>query len=336
MYSITTDQLSRHFGDITALSHLSLQLPLGGVIGLVGPNGSGKSTLIRILLGLVRPSEGGAEVLGQSIARQRQIAERVGALIESPAFVPALSARANLVSLVRLRDLSLDRVDQVLDTVGLRTRSNGPVKGFSLGMKQRLGIAAALLPEPELLVLDEPTNGLDPAGTVEIRELMRSLGRQGRTVIVSSHMLGEIHAVCDYVVIIKYGHLLFSGPIGELLDQATQTVVVAVEPEEDTDRLLEVIHRVGWAAAVQEDGVHRVVTVEARADQAAAVNQAAMSAGITLSRLTPATESLEELFLRLTARGSDELISPISLQTKNAVVRAVNDRRSNSPYGRHR
>ena len=212
MSLIRTEKLTRRFGQIVAIDELDLELGAGGVVGLVGPNGSGKSTLIRLLLGLIRPSSGSAAVMDLPITHPRAYASRVGALIESPAFVPSLSARANLRSLARLRGIANARVEAVLDLVGLRERAGDPAKQFSLGMKQRLGIAAALLPDPELLVLDEPTNGLDPAGIVEVRDLLRSLGDDGRTVIVSSHLLSEIEAACDTLVVIRYGELLFSGP----------------------------------------------------------------------------------------------------------------------------
>ena len=212
MSVVTTSALTRRFGAVTALDSLTVELPPTGVIGLVGPNGSGKSTLIRILLGLIRPTSGSATVLGSGISAPREYASRVGVLIESPAFIPGLSARSNLVSLARLRHLPLERVDVVLAQVGLIGRDREPVKRFSLGMKQRLGIAAALLSDPELLILDEPTNGLDPAGIVEIRELLRDLGRNGRTVIVSSHQLSEIEAVCDHLVVIRFGELISPAP----------------------------------------------------------------------------------------------------------------------------
>jgi ABC-2 type transport system ATP-binding protein len=183
-------------------------VPAAGVIGLVGPNGSGKSTLIRMLLGLIRPTSGTATVLGLPITSPAKYAGRVGALVESPAFVSGLSARANLVSLARLRRLPLSRVDEVLSIVGLTGRDKESVGNFSLGMKQRLGIAAALLPDPELLVLDEPTNGLDPAGIVEIRGLLRSLGEAGRTVVVASHLLAEVQLACDYLVVVRFGELI--------------------------------------------------------------------------------------------------------------------------------
>ena len=179
--AITTRGLTKRFGDLTAVDDITIDVPVGGVVGFVGPNGSGKSTLIRTLLGLIAPTDGDATVLGQSITRPERYADRVGALIENPAFVASLTARDNLRSLALHRGLPLSRVDEVLATVGLTGRDNDKAGTYSLGMKQRLGIAAALLPDPELLMLDEPTNGLDPAGIVEIRRLLRTLAAEGRT-----------------------------------------------------------------------------------------------------------------------------------------------------------
>ena len=253
MSVIRATKLSRHFGAVVALRELDLEIAGPGVIGLVGPNGSGKSTLIRLLLGLIKPTSGDAAVFDSSISHPARYAHRVGALIESPAFVPSLSARANLRSLARLRRISDARVDEVLTTVGLLDRSKEPVKRFSLGMKQRLGIAAALLPDAELLVLDEPTNGLDPAGIVETRKLMRSLGDEGRTVIVSSHLLSEIEAACDSLAIIRYGQLLFSGPLEDLVSQAQESIEIAPERQSDLASLAEVLRARGWKVAVVQD-----------------------------------------------------------------------------------
>jgi ABC-2 type transport system ATP-binding protein len=303
MSVVATSGLTRRFGPVTALDRLTVELPASGVIGLVGPNGSGKSTLIRILLGLIRPTEGSATVLGSSIAHPRDYASRVGVLIESPAFIPGLSARANLVSLARLRRLPLDRVDAVLAQVGLVGRDREPVKRFSLGMKQRLGIAAALLPDPELLVLDEPTNGLDPAGIVEIRELLRELGREGRTVIVSSHQLSEIEAVCDHLVVIRFGELIFSGPMAEVMRRTREHIDVAAEHPADMPRLEAALAAGGWSVGAVED----VLRVAAPADRAADLNRAAAEAGVTLSRLVVAQDNLEEIFLEMTGRVDGEL-----------------------------
>ena len=303
MSLIHTEKLTRRFGQIVAIDELDLELGAGGVVGLVGPNGSGKSTLIRLLLGLIRPSGGSATVMDLPISHPRAYASRVGALIESPAFVPSLSARANLRSLARLRGISNARVEAVLDLVGLKDRAGDPAKQFSLGMKQRLGIAAALLPDPELLVLDEPTNGLDPAGIVEIRDLLRSLGNDGRTVIVSSHLLSEIEAACDTLVVIRYGELLFSGPLGELVGRAGECIEAVPERLEDLEKLDHAMAGMGWETSVSA----AQVCVIASAGRAADVNRAAARAGITLSALRPREASLEEVFLRMTGETPGEV-----------------------------
>ena len=305
MSVVATTELTRRFGSITALDRLTVELPASGVIGLVGPNGSGKSTLIRILLGLIRPTTGSATVLGSSISSPRDYASRVGVLIESPAFLPGLSARSNLVSLARLRHLPLERVDAVLAQVGLMGRDREPVKRFSLGMKQRLGIAAALLSDPELLILDEPTNGLDPAGIVEIRELLRDLGRNGRTVIVSSHQLSEIEAVCDHVVVIRFGELIFSGPMADMLARTREHIDIAAEHPADMAHLEAALVADGWSVTAVDD----VLRVAAVASRAADLNRAAMAAGVTLSRLIVAQDNLEEIFLAMTGRVDGELAS---------------------------
>jgi len=308
MAIIRTEGLTRRFGEIVAVRDLDLELAGGGVVGLVGPNGSGKSTLIRLLLGLIRPSGGRAEVFGVPISRPGGYADRIGALIESPAFIPTLSAGANLRSLARLRGIDNGHVDGALATVGLLDRSREPVRRFSLGMKQRLGIAAALLPDPDLLVLDEPTNGLDPAGIVEIRTLLRQLGDQGRAVIVSSHLLSEIEAACDTLTVIRHGELLFSGPLDGLVSHAGESIAATPEHREDAERLTSVLAAKGWPAVLDGDGVR----VEAPVSEAAAVNRAAAEAGIFLSSLQPHGASLEEAFLRLTGSGSGDAERPAS------------------------
>jgi len=303
MSVVATTELTRRFGAITALDRLTVELPASGVIGLVGPNGSGKSTLIRILLGLIRPTTGTATVLGSSIGSPHAYAARVGVLVESPAFLPGLSAQANLVSLAHLRRLPLQRVDVVLAQVGLVGRDREPVRRFSLGMKQRLGIAAALLSDPELLILDEPTNGLDPAGIVEIRELLRDLGRNGRTVIVSSHQLSEIEAVCDHLLVIRFGELIFSGPMAEILRRTREHIDIAAEHGADTERLRASLVAAGWSVTILDDGLR----VAAGAARAAELNRAATAAGFTLSRLVVAQDNLEEIFLEMTGRVDGEL-----------------------------
>lgn len=303
MAVVATRSLTRRFGNITALDGLTVELPPGGVIGLVGPNGSGKSTLIRTLLGLIRPTSGEATVLGHSIAEPRRYAPAVGALIEGPAFVGGLSARANLTSLAHLHGTPMSRVDEVLGQVGLLGRGREPVRRFSLGMKQRLGIAVALLTDPDLLILDEPTNGLDPAGIVEIRELLRRQGREGRTVIVSSHLLSELEAICTHLVIIRFGELVFAGPMAELLERTIAHIDFAPERSEDAAPLAEALTSAGWRIDRLDDGLRAV----GAAGRAADLNRAAASAGFTLARLVEAQDSLEELFLDMTGRADGEL-----------------------------
>ena len=298
---IVTEGLTRRFGSLTAVDALSVDLPSSGVIGLVGPNGAGKSTLIRMLLGLIPPTEGNATVLGESIGSPVRYARNVGALVESPAFVPALSARANLLSLAALRGLGKGQVDAVLSTVGLTGRDSEPVRHFSLGMKQRLGIAAALLPDPELLILDEPTNGLDPAGIVEIRELLVGLGQAGRTVVVSSHLLSEIEAACDHLVMIRGGKLVFAGPMTAVMARTRERIDVRAEHGPDTGRLRRVLIDAGWT--VVADG--ELLQVDAHAARAADINRAATAAGLTLSRLIVVQDSLEDIFLTMTGEADN-------------------------------
>ncbi|MEG3636797.1 ABC transporter ATP-binding protein [Micromonospora palythoicola] len=306
METVTAAGLTRRFGTLTAVQPLTLDLPAGKVIGLVGPNGSGKSTLIRMLMGLIRPSAGAATVLDEPISAPERYLGRVGALVENPAFVPGLSGRANLTSLARLRGLPNARVDAVLQTVGLTGRDREPVKRYSLGMKQRLGIAAALLPDPALLILDEPTNGLDPSGIVEIRSLLAQLATAGRTVLVSSHLLSEIEAICEHLVVIRFGELLYSGPITGLLSAAGQHVDLRAEHDADTDRLVQAIRAHGWQVTGSTAGA---VRVSAGAQDAAPINRAAHAAGITLRELSVAQDSLEDVFLAMTGDTEQQLMA---------------------------
>jgi ABC-2 type transport system ATP-binding protein len=304
MVVIRTDRLTRRFGDLVAVDDLSVEVPRGGVTGLVGPNGSGKSTLIRMLLGLIRPSSGTADVLGHPISRPEAYASQVGALVEAPAFVPGLSARANLRSLARLRGLPDVRVEDVLGIVGLMGREQEPVKRFSLGMKQRLGIAAALLPDPQVLVLDEPTNGLDPAGIVEIRGLLQRLGESGRSVIVSSHLLTEIQSVCDHLLVLRFGVLMYAGPMADLLQRAESHIDVQPEFDSDLERLHQVLVDAGWTVTTDSTGQLRVLAPLAAAAQ---VNRDAGSGRVTLRAIHASQDDLERIFLQMTGTNDDEL-----------------------------
>jgi ABC-2 type transport system ATP-binding protein len=303
MSALSVEGLTRRFGDLVALNNLTFEVPAGGVVGFVGPNGSGKSTTIRVLLGLIAPSEGTGTVLGESIEHPERFAGRVGALIDSPAFVGSLSGRDNLRSLAALRGVPGKRIDEVLQIVGLVGRENDKASTYSLGMKQRLAIAAALLPDPELLVLDEPTNGLDPAGIVEIRELLKSLATDGRTVVVSSHLLGEIQAMVDSLVVIRFGELMYAGSLEGLMEKATERVVAAPERADDMPRLVEVVEANGWKC----EASHDQLIVDMPAERSADLARAATVAGLTLRMLNPEADTLETVFLRLTGATDAEL-----------------------------
>ncbi len=303
MSALTADGLTRRFGDLVAVNDLSFEVAAGGVVGFVGPNGSGKSTTIRVLLGLIAASSGTGTVLGQSIEHPERFAGRVGALIESPAFVGALTGRDNLRSLAMLRGLPHDCVNQVLNTVGLVGRADDKASTYSLGMKQRLGIAAALLPDPELLVLDEPTNGLDPAGIVEIRQLLRSLADEGRTVVVSSHLLTEIQAMVDSLVVIRFGELVYSGSLEDLMLHGSERVVAAPELPSELPQLIALVEANGWPYETSDDHV----IVDIPADRSPELFRAADSAGLTLRMLNPESDTLEAIFLRMTGATDAEL-----------------------------
>ena len=288
--------LSRRFGSLVAVDQLDVDIPSEAVVGLVGPNGSGKSTTIRMLLGLLAPSAGTARVLTEPISKPAAYCDRVGALVESPAFVPNITARANVGSMTRLRGLPETRVDQVLEVVGLLDSAERRVSEFSLGMKQRLGIAIALLPDPDLLILDEPTNGLDPAGTVEIRGLLRRFADEGRTVLVSSHLLSEIEAAADHLVMIRSGRLLYSGSLDGLLEQEQRFIDVEPNDAADLSTLRDRLTGAGFRVEPENSGL-RVIADPSRSGE---VNATAFEAGIVLSRLEPRSETLEDVFLRMT------------------------------------
>lgn len=295
-YAVTTEHLSKRYPTVTAVDDLDLRLVQGEVTGFVGPNGAGKTTTIRMLLGLITPSEGTGSVLGEPIDRPERYLPRVGAMIEGPAFYPTMSGRLNLRVLCQLGGIPEHRIDEVLELVALTDRQGDAFKTYSLGMKQRLGLAAALLPEPELLILDEPTNGLDPAGIRETRAILRDLGDRGITVFVSSHLLGEIEAICDELVLIANGRLRFQGPVQELTHSRHTRISAQPELASDLDALL----RLCESAALPASIVDGQLLVDAPAERSAWLNRAAFEAGITLKALNVTRPNLEEAFFAMT------------------------------------
>jgi len=288
--------LSKKYGDRMALSHANFEVPMGSICGFVGPNGSGKTTTIRMLLGLITPTTGSGHVLGESITEPEKYLPQVGAMIEGPAFYPALTGFQNLNVLAKIGGFSTEAIAGLLDLVGLGDRGDSKYKTYSLGMKQRLGIAAALLPNPKLLVLDEPTNGLDPAGIHEIRTLLRKLADSGTTVFVSSHLLSEIEMISDHLVMLRLGKVIFSGKTSDLLAKQQPVIVAKPEKVSDLSKLAQIAISAGHEAKVLDNSVH----VTGTSDSSAKLNKAAFEAGITLESLTPVKPSLEETFFEMT------------------------------------
>jgi ABC-2 type transport system ATP-binding protein len=275
---------------------VSLEVPTGVIAGFVGPNGAGKTTTIRMLLALAQPTEGHIEMLGIPSSRPEDYLPRVGALIEGPAFYPGLSARRNLEVLAALGGIDRRRIDPLLAQVGLRGRERDAVKTYSQGMRQRLGIAAALLPSPALLILDEPTNGLDPAGIQEIRQLLRDLREQGITILMSSHLLAEVEQIADWIILLNQGKVAYQGRMDALLKgQQTALIVAAATPDEL--RIIAAVAREHQYESELGEGHLRVL---APASFAGTLNQRALEAGAVITELHVERNSLEETFFSLT------------------------------------
>ena len=293
---ITTRRLTKRYGkDVVAVADLDLSVRRGEVYGFLGLNGAGKTTTLRMLLGLIRPTSGTAVVAGRRPGDPAGLA-KIGSLVESPAFYPYLSGRENLKVIATYAGVPHSKVDPALEEVELLDRGKDRFGTYSMGMKQRLGVAAALLKEPELLILDEPTNGLDPQGVVEMRSLIRRLGTGSRTVLLSSHLLSEMEQVCDRVGIIRHGRLVREGTVDEL--RGEPAVTVRATPLEAARRSLEGM--LGAAAVTTVDGTLRIATDPERA---ADINAALVQAHIRVSELRPAERSLEDVFLQVTGEG---------------------------------
>lgn len=303
--AVTTRGLVKRFGEQAAVDGIDLEVPRGAVYGFLGPNGSGKTTTIRMLLGLVLPTAGEVDLLGAPMPdASSRVLPRVGSLVEGPAFHPYLSGRANLTRLDaadRFADpaTSRQRIDAALDRVGLLHAARKRYRAYSLGMRQRLAIAAALLQPRDLLVLDEPTNGLDPQGTREVRSLISSLADEGATVLVSSHLLSEVEQVCTHLGIMRAGRLVAQGDVGTVRGGARPVVEVATAmPTEAAD----VLTRLGLVDVRVEDGS---VRADGSGVEPESVVAALVGAGVGVRGFAVRTPSLEDLFVALTGEGFD-------------------------------
>jgi ABC-2 type transport system ATP-binding protein len=296
---VQTDELTKRYGDRLAADAVSMTVRRGEVYGFLGPNGAGKTTTLRMILGLIRPTSGSARVLGRP-AGTAEVTARVGALVEGPGFFPYLSGRDNLRVMARYRDLPESAADAALDRVDLAGRGRDRFKSYSLGMKQRLGVAAALMGDPDLIVLDEPTNGLDPAGMLDMRNLIVDLARGGQTVLLSSHLLDEVQEICDRVGVINNGVLLKESTVSELRGGAS--LAVRGLP---VDRALAIAMGVAGDDGVHVDGERLLVDLEP--DRAPELVRELVAGGVAVHEVGSVERTLEEVFFEMTRTELDEM-----------------------------
>jgi ABC-2 type transport system ATP-binding protein len=299
---LRTNGLTKHFGTLVAVNNLNLELRRGEVFGFLGPNGAGKSTTVGMILGLIAPTSGSIELFGKKLdGHNWPLLRRVGAIIEEPAFYPYLSGRDNLEVLSKsIGDIPKTKIDEVLKRVNLFDRAGDRYDHYSMGMKQRLGIASTLLRDPELIILDEPTSGLDPAGTKEVRDLIPELAHESRAVFLCSHLLHEVELVCNRVAIIKRGTLLTSSTVEELTSHG-QMLQIKVADQKQAIGLLKTLP---WIKSVKIE--NEFLIVDAPKDSASHVNQALAEHDIFASELVNKAASLEEVFLQLTGGTSGD------------------------------
>ena len=296
MTIIETEHLTKRYGRTLAVDQISFHVERGQVYGFLGPNGSGKTTTIGMLLGIINPTAGSIKLFGEyGNDRLHTARQRIGATLETPNFYPYLSGYDNLRVVARIKGVDTARVERALDAVGLGTRGRDAFRKYSLGMKQRLAIAGAMLGDPELVILDEPANGLDPEGMREIRDIIKGLAAEGRTIFVSSHLLNEVERTCTHVAIIKRGRIIHYGSIQALTAGRTSAVVRAA----DMTALLSAVREYPAAVAVTAEG--DAALVELSDDDLAALNAFCAARGVYLSCLTPRSASLEDVFMDLTS-----------------------------------
>ena len=301
--AVETAGLTKRFGERTAIDRVDLHVPRGSAFGFLGPNGAGKTTMIRMLLGLTRASAGSMSLLGDPVPSERAEAlERVGAIVEEPRFHPHLTGRENLRIIAAVRGPQAhERIAPALARVGLSERADEKVKKYSLGMRQRLGVARCLLADPQLLILDEPTNGLDPGGIQEFREMIRAMVEQeGRTVFLSSHLLDEVEKICDHAAIVDRGKILMQGAISELAGGgARHELIVGVD---DSERALLILNGCEQVIEARRSDEGLRVVLAGEPSSAAEVNALLVGAGLAVARLEPVRQSLEQRFLEVTSR----------------------------------
>jgi ABC-2 type transport system ATP-binding protein len=301
--AVSTTLLTRRYGPHVAVDRVTVTVPRGTVAGLIGPNGAGKTTLMAMLLGLVRPTSGAATVLGRAPGQRAATGSTAGALIEAPAFHPGLDGVANLAYLARLGGHDPSRIPELLDLVGLSERREARYAVYSLGMKQRLGIAAALIGDPDLVVLDEPSNGVDPEGMRDIRRIIGEIAAQGRTILVSSHLLGELEQVCTWLVVLAEGRLVYEGPPVGLPNPTGDRLLLRPQHASDLTSLMSVLAPFGRWSTVDDAVVGLSIDGREPYDLAARVNHEAHAAGISLAEVRHDRADLETRYLALVHGG---------------------------------
>lgn len=305
-WAVEARGLTKRFGDNVAVNNVDLRIPRGCAFGYLGPNGAGKTTLIRVLLGLTHADAGSMSLLGYAVPADRDLAlARVAAIVDEPRFHGHLTGRQNLLVLAAAREpAARARIDASLERVGILHRAEDRVSKYSMGMRQRLGVAACLIGDPQLLVLDEPMNGLDPAGMREMRDMIRSLVAEGRTVVLSSHLLDEVERTCDAVAIVDRGNVIRQGPISELLAGTAVTLQVECSAPDQARDLVEASN-LRVAVAVDGDRVTISLPAGASREVTATIARVLVSGGISIYRLQPVHTSLESWFLQVTSRLGD-------------------------------
>jgi ABC-2 type transport system ATP-binding protein len=305
-WAVETHGLTKRFGENVAVNDVELLVPRGCAFGYLGPNGAGKTTLIRVLLGLTHADAGSMFLLGHRVPRHRDVAlARVGAIVDEPRFHGHLTGRQNLQILAAAREpAAKGRIDPSLERVGILHRADDKVSKYSMGMRQRLGVAACLLGDPQLLILDEPMNGLDPAGMLDMRDMILSLVAEGRTVVLSSHLLDEVERTCDAVAIVDRGTVIRQGPISQLLAGSSFEVQVeCTEPERAAQLLAD--SPFSDSLQVGPDGLALSLPEDTQRDAIAEINRILVAGGISVYRLQHIQASLEEWFLSVTRRLGD-------------------------------
>jgi ABC-2 type transport system ATP-binding protein len=305
-WAVQTNGLTKRFGGNVAVNGVDLLIPRGCAFGYLGPNGAGKTTLIRVLLGLTRADSGTMSLLGHPVPKHRDTAlARVGAIVDEPRFHAHLTGRQNLEILAAAREpAARSRIESSLKRVGILHRSEDRVSKYSMGMRQRLGVAACLIGDPQLLILDEPMNGLDPAGMHEMRDMIRSLVAEGRTVVLSSHLLDEVQRTCDAVAIVDHGNIIRQGPISELLAGSSVTVQVdCAEPELAGSLIRET--NLAQTVDVEAHGLTITLPTGAPREVVAEIARVLVTDGIAVYRMQPVQASLEAWFLQVTSRLGD-------------------------------